>query len=127
MIAEAENEVNHGPNDLAYECINAVRERAGIKKLAANLDEESFRKAIKDERAMELCFEYTRRFDLIRWGDYYKLMQEQVDKAQADESWKFGSLTTISRFLPMKLARTVLSKQIIRVGKSLINFKKKRI
>ena len=76
--------------DLAYECINAVRERAGIKKLAANLDEESFRKAIKDERAMELCFEYTRRFDLIRWGDYYKLMQEQVDKAQADESWKFG-------------------------------------
>ena len=38
---------------------------------------------------MELCFEYTRRFDLIRWGDYYKLMQEQVDKAQADESWKF--------------------------------------
>lgn len=54
MIAEAENEVNHGPNDLAYECINAVRERAGIKKLAANLDEESFRKAIKDERAMEL-------------------------------------------------------------------------
>ena len=90
MIAEAENEVNHGPNDLAYECINTVRERAGIKKLAANLDEESFRKAIKDERAMELCFEYTRRFDLIRWGDYYKLMQEQVDKAQADESWKFG-------------------------------------
>ena len=75
---------------MAYECINAVRERAGIKKLAANLDEESFRKAIKDERAMELCFEYTRRFDLIRWGDYYKLMQEQVDKAQADESWKFG-------------------------------------
>lgn len=37
------------------------------QKLAANLDEESFRKAIKDERAMELCFEYTRRFDLIRW------------------------------------------------------------
>ena len=33
MIAEAENEVNHGPNDLAYECINAVRERAGIKNL----------------------------------------------------------------------------------------------
>ena len=90
MIAEAENEVNHGPNDLAYECINAVRERAGINKLAANLDETSFRKAIKDERAMELCFEYTRRFDLIRWGDYYKLMQEQVDKAQTDESWKFG-------------------------------------
>ena len=68
MIAEAENEVNHGPNDLAYECINAVRERAGISKLQANLDEENFRKAIKDERAMELCFEYTRRFDLIRWG-----------------------------------------------------------
>ena len=58
MIAEAENEVNHGPNDLAYECINAVRERAGISKLQENLDETNFREAIKDERAMELCFEY---------------------------------------------------------------------
>ncbi len=77
-----------------------------------NLDEQCFRKAIKDERAMELCFEYTRRFDLIRGETITNMMQEQVDKAQADESWKFGSmyiltsifrsLTTISRFLPMK-------------------------
>lgn len=89
MIAEAENEVNHGPNALAYECINEVRERAGISKLSG-LDEAGFRKAIKDERAMELCFEYTRRSDLIRWGDYYALMQEQVSKAQSDDSWKFG-------------------------------------
>ena len=54
------------------------------------MTQEEFRQTVKDERAMELCFEYTRRFDLIRWGDYHKLMQEQVDKAQADESWKFG-------------------------------------
>ena len=67
---------------------HAAPDKDGVR--IAELDEESFRKAIKDERAMELCFEYTRRFDLIRWGDYYKLMQEQVDKAQADESWKFG-------------------------------------
>ena len=78
------------PNDLAYECINAVRERAGIKNLQQIWMKRASRKAIKDERAMELCFEYTAVSTSIRWGDYYKLMQEQVDKAQADESWKFG-------------------------------------
>lgn len=89
MIAEAENEVNHGPNNLAYACINAVRERAGISKLQG-LDETGFRNKIKDERAMELCFEYTRRFDLIRWGDYVKNMNDLVDIAKTDESWKYG-------------------------------------
>lgn len=30
MLAEAENEANQHPTDLAYECINKIRERAGI-------------------------------------------------------------------------------------------------
>lgn len=74
MLAEAENELN-GPTDLALGCLNKVRQRAHIDTYGAT-DKDSFRKLIKDERAMELCFEYgSRRWDLIRWGDYLKAMR----------------------------------------------------
>lgn len=73
MLAEAENELN-GPTDLAMDCLNQVRRRAHIDPYGAT-DKETFRQLIKDERAMELCFEYgSRRWDLIRWGDYLKAM-----------------------------------------------------
>lgn len=76
MIAEAENEINSAPTALAYECLNTVRERANIAKYDAGaLDKDIFREAVKKERAMELCFEGIRRWDLIRWGDFYKDMQ----------------------------------------------------
>jgi len=76
MLAEAENEVN-GPTALAYECINMVRERAKLTPLSG-LSKDDFREAIKDERAMELCFEALRRWDLIRWGEFYTKMNEMV-------------------------------------------------
>ena len=38
-----------------------VRERAGLNELP-DMTQEEFRQTVKDERAMELCFEYTRRF-----------------------------------------------------------------
>jgi hypothetical protein len=78
MYAEAENEVN-GPNSTAINLLNLTRNRAGCKKMYATnatdnyfliTDKVSFRKAIQDERSRELCFEYVRRNDLIRWGIY---------------------------------------------------------
>lgn len=88
MIAEAENEVNGGPNELAYRCINMVRSRAGISTLSG-LDQTGFRQAVKDERAMELCFEFTRRYDLIRWGEFVTNMHEMVNVAlSAGDEWK---------------------------------------
>lgn len=77
MLAEAENEVN-GPTALAYECINKVRERAKLTPLSG-LDKDSFREALKDERAMELCFEALRRWDLIRWGEFYSKMTDMAN------------------------------------------------
>ena len=77
MLAEAANEVG-GPTDEAIEALNEVRRRAGIRECANNLDDmskvilttkEDFREFIKKERALELCFECTRRLDLVRWGD----------------------------------------------------------
>lgn len=90
MIAECENEINAAPTDLAYDCINEVRKRAGISKLPQNLDTEDFRQAVKDERAMELCFEMTRRFDLIRWGEYVQNMNALVSRAQTGYNWNLG-------------------------------------
>ncbi|MDR1809749.1 MAG: RagB/SusD family nutrient uptake outer membrane protein [Prevotella sp.] len=75
MLAEAENEINPSPTLLAYECLNAVRTRAGLTELSG-LDKTGFRNAIKKERAMELCFEGLRRWDLIRWGDFYVAMRD---------------------------------------------------
>lgn len=90
MIAECENEVNDAPTAKAYECINAVRRRAGINPLEEGMTKDEFRQAVKDERAMELCFEMTRRFDLIRWGEYVKNMNALAPRAQSGTNWKFG-------------------------------------
>lgn len=78
MLAEAENEVN-GPAD-AYKYINEVRERAGLGDLDATTTPTyaDFKDAIKKERAMELCFEALRRWDLVRWGEFYDTMNAMV-------------------------------------------------
>lgn len=90
MIAECENETHSQPTTEAYNCINEVRKRAGIDELPQNMNTEDFRQAVKDERAMELCFEMTRRFDLIRWGEYVQNMNALVQRAQSGENWNLG-------------------------------------
>lgn len=91
MIAEAENEANDGPTELAYNCLNQVRGRAGVEQNARDyISLQRFRQAVKDERAMELCFEYTRRGDLIRWGEFVEKMNALVTRAQNGVNWGEG-------------------------------------
>ena len=97
MIAEAENEANDGPTTLAYQCMKKVRERAGLNELP-DMTQEEFRQTVKDERAMELCFEYTRRFDLIRWGEYVKNMRALVTEAQSGNNWTQGPTNVYTYF-----------------------------
>lgn len=97
MIAEAENEL-HGPAN-AYSYLNQVRKRAGAKEVAeGSLNQETFRQMIKDERARELCFEYTRRFDLIRWGDYVENMNALYNTARAGGEWNQGPTNVYTYF-----------------------------
>ena len=92
MIAEAENEYNGYPTELAKSCLKEVRERAKVSDIAATVtDQNRFRDIIKDERAMELCFEYLRRYDLIRWGEFVKKMNEQADLAAQGNNWTYGA------------------------------------
>lgn len=88
MLAEAENEVNGQPSDKAYEYINKVRTRAGISELDG-LTQDEFREELKKERARELCFEFLRRYDLIRWGDYIKSMNDLVNET-GQKYWNQG-------------------------------------
>lgn len=66
--AEAINEVNNGPNSIAYDCINRVRVRVGLAPIPTGLGRDGFKEALLKERAMEFGLEEVRWFDLIRWG-----------------------------------------------------------
>ena len=86
MYAEASNEVD-GLTQAAYDCVKAVRDRAGIKtKDYAEYDKASFRELVRNERGRELCFESLRKYDLIRWGIYVEEMNKYTQWA-ADERW----------------------------------------
>lgn len=88
MRAEAENEINGGPNAIAYESINMVRRRGygqpltGISEIAdipAGLEKEAFLQTIQKEKALELCFEGWRKADLIRWN----ILGDRIRETQA--------------------------------------------
>ena len=103
MIAEADNELSSTPSNLAYECLDAVRVRAHISPMAGNvLTRDQFRDILKKERAMEFCFEATRRWDLIRWGEFYTSMNAMptlVGDAQWGSGYKYAaSYYQVSKF-----------------------------
>ncbi len=62
LLAEAEYQVN-GDTQLARDCINAIRERAGLDPVTAVTPG-----TIIHERSIELGFEWHRFFDLVRWS-----------------------------------------------------------
>ncbi len=72
LYAEALNE--NGKTSEAHQYVNMVRARSNMNDLevtaGGELSQADFREQIKHERLVELCGEYIRWFDLIRWGDY---------------------------------------------------------
>lgn len=94
MLAESLNESAKGPSDEAYEAVNQVRRRgyglpcdtpSADSDLPAGMSYLDFQKAVRDERAYELCFEGQRKQDLIRWGIYYETVMQTY---QDLEEWR---------------------------------------
>jgi hypothetical protein len=75
FYAEASNKAEGGPNALAYECINKVRDRAfgNTNHRLSGLNQSQFAKAVFDEFGWENVFEFKRWFQLVR--------TEMVDEA----------------------------------------------
>lgn len=121
MIAEADNELTAAPSALAFECIDAVRARAGIASLAGTgLTKELFREAIKKERAMEFCFEGSRRWDLIRWGDFVNNMTDMANYI-TKEGWatshryaaNYYKVTDTYHYFPIPDSEMSINKAIV--------------
>jgi hypothetical protein len=73
IFAEAENQVNGGPDQAAVDRVNEVIDRANgyvdnpaYPRLTTSMTKDEFDMAVIQERNLELCFEYDRWYDLIR-------------------------------------------------------------
>ena len=80
-LAEAENEAN-GPDQVAYDAVNAIRLRAGMPPLPAGLTKDGFRERVRNERRVELAFEEKRFWDVRRW----KIL-DQTDRSTSGMKW----------------------------------------
>lgn len=67
MYAEALNEYYDTPPADAYKYVNLVRDRVKLPPLPDNMSKIDFRKKVRDERALELCNEGQRLWDILRW------------------------------------------------------------
>ena len=96
--AEAINE-SAGPNQEAYDAINAVRERSGISNvedawgnasISATLNkhttQDGFREIIRQERLIELSFEGNRYNDIRRWKQAEQYFNSPVFGWSVDET-----------------------------------------
>lgn len=65
---------------MAAGIVNDIRDRAGLDPLAPGVasDQVQLRAAIWKERRLELCYEGTRYFDLLRTGRYIPIMENMV-------------------------------------------------
>ena len=105
--AESQARADGTPNALAYECINRVRNRAGLEDLQAGLSGEEFAEAAMKEHGWEVagnfCALVTRRSDMLRMNllkdsfDYRKRNpaveiagQEMKEPVTITGSWTVG-------------------------------------
>lgn len=75
LLMKAEALLHTGDGDQACKYLNITRTRAGLAPLSyagmVNSD-DALMEEIRRERAKELFGEFTRKFDLVRWGIWYE-------------------------------------------------------
>lgn len=90
LYAELVNEID-GPTVEAVKYVDMIRDRAGLLPLATDKtsNRNSFRKALRNERRLELAFENHRWFDLLRWDIAVQQMTEHYGEEDVylDPKW----------------------------------------
>ncbi|WP_159020732.1 RagB/SusD family nutrient uptake outer membrane protein [Algibacter sp. L3A6] len=90
IYAEAANEAEGSPSDLAYDAVNQIRRRAfevtDDSRDFSGLSQEEFRTAVWLERRREFNGEVKRRFDLIRTNRLFTATDPSVPN-QMDRFW----------------------------------------
>lgn len=65
MYAEASNQAEGGPNAMAIDMVNKIRQRAQLPPIGA-LSQGAFEKEVWTQRDLELCYENKTWFDMLR-------------------------------------------------------------
>ncbi len=105
IYAEAQTMADGSPNDLAYDCINATRNRAGLDDLQTGLGQQAFCDSVLVEKGWELCGEYSRWFDLVRTE---KVAEMNTLKDETDNQ-PVNSITEDSYFAPIPNSEVLLN------------------
>src|SRR5690554_1211204 len=101
IYAEAQARATGTPDDLAYESINAIRQRAGLGILK-DLSGPAFAAAVVQERAWEFAAERTRWFDLVR----LEMVEEANENKDPDDLQPIGDITEADYTFPLPYSET---------------------
>ena len=109
MYAEASLEYEGVVTQKAYDRVKDVRDRAGVSTLRySEYNVDSFRQFVRNERGRELCFEATRKYDLIRWGIFVTEMNDYY-KWTGDGRWSKSAKASYAR----AIGRAVQPKHVV--------------
>lgn len=94
--AEAKARSGEGVDALAYECLNTIRERAGLDTYSG-LSAAEFADKCVQERAWELCGERVRWFDLVR----LEILKDVVAKKNPADNQPLHEITEADYLFPI--------------------------
>ncbi len=87
---------SEGPDALAYDCLNAIRSRAGLSTYAS-LSAKDFADKCVEERGWELCGERARWFDMVR----LEIVGEVVAKKDPKDNQPLHAITEKDYLFPI--------------------------
>lgn len=114
--AEARNEAI-GPDEMVYQAVNQIRERAGMPVLEENLSQDAMRDKIHHERRIELAFEGNRFFDVRRWETGTQAFDGAVHGVrpviQSDSTFQYNIIDVEDRIFTEKMELFPIQEQEI--------------
>lgn len=114
--AEARNEAI-GPDEMVYQTVNQIRERAGMPGLEEGLTQDEMRNKIRHERRIELAFEGNRFFDVRRWEIGTRTFDGPVHGVrpviQSDSTYQYNVIEVENRIFTEKMKLFPIQEQEI--------------